>query len=234
MPQAPPRLAAPVCALAVLLLYMAVYSLGRVHVYSPFWLVFAPTGLGTAPLNIVGSIPGLAFIFSLFLLPTARSWRDAIITTIAILLPAVFWAVEGGNNNLVVFVLTVLVVRAVIAGGAWPNFGYMLIVLAGLLKVYRATLAILAIRAPLRSRLIDLQAAESAFLLSGGTMFVGCFWTETSNGYRAIVLLLLLPALLRLGRNSRSMTAAAWGTALLPRGWVLPIQHSGAPFGTLA
>jgi len=89
---------------------------------------------------------------------------------------------------------------------------------------------------PLRSRLIDLQAAESAFLLSGGTMFVGCFWTATSNDYRAIVLLLLLllPALLRLGRNSRSMTEAAWGTALLPRGWVLPIQHSGSPFGTLA
>jgi hypothetical protein len=109
--------------------------LGRPHVYSPLWL--APAAV--LPVNASWLMPAgicldLMFILSLCRLPAITDRADLMILGIAVLSPVTAYALERGNNDLVIFLLIVVAVPLVLA--AWPRraAGYAIFLLAALLK----------------------------------------------------------------------------------------------------
>ena len=289
----------------------------RPHVYSPLWLVLAPTGLTTGATLPVGFILGLSFIGTLFLLPRPVGSHAALLGAASMVSPAVLTALERGNSDLAVFILIVLAVRLCVAGGARSVVGYAFCALAALLKFYPAMLLILAARAsPARClaivaaqmaifciygvweldrlgrvlaalpqtytigrsfgvgnladglaiiapqwrlarlgivgasllggvaifwrlvtdrqlpiRVGELSALELAFLLAGGALLVGCYGVASSPAYRAIYLLPIVPALLRLARAHKPLTCVLWVAVWLPWLWFLPMSGTGLAFG---
>ena len=98
---------------------------GRLHTYTPLWF-----RLGALPIDIswtpcIGIALALVFVASLLLLPAGRDLRAAGVIAAAALSPAVGFALERGNADLLIFVMAALAVarvasRADAAGGV-PN-----------------------------------------------------------------------------------------------------------------
>ena len=119
---------------------------GRIHVYSPLWLSLSVLPVTTAWTPVVGLILIVAFLLSLPLLPAGRGrWHVGVIT-LATISGIVAFALERANNDLVVFLFAVAVMRLVSLRLASRLLGYSLAVLAALLKFYPAVLLLTAAR----------------------------------------------------------------------------------------
>jgi hypothetical protein len=118
----------------------------RVHVYSPLWLALSGTNLTTAHTTMVGFVLALCFLGAVFLLPPANSWRQAAMMTVAYVAPSITLLVERGNVDIVVFCLAALAASAMHAQPRRRYWGYMLVVLAALLKFYPVVLIALVVR----------------------------------------------------------------------------------------
>jgi len=81
------------------------------------------------------------------------------------------------------------------------------------------------------ARLAGLCALELAFLLAGTALLVGCYLAASSPAYRAIYLLLVVPALLRAAPGHALLTGVLWLAVWLPWLWFLPMSGSGRAFG---
>jgi hypothetical protein len=121
-------------------------ALGRVHVYTPLWyrLGFLPIDTSWTP--VIGFALALVFAASLLLLPPGRDWRAAGMICAATLSPAVDFALERGNADLLIFVLAALAAWLAVRRLPTRLLAFPLVVLATALKVYPATLLILALR----------------------------------------------------------------------------------------
>ncbi len=108
--------------------------LGRVFDYSPLWLVLARTGVTVGATPWAGTAIALAFLAGFAWLSNARSGRELAVYLAALCSSTVVFALERGNNDVVVFVLLVLAGKAFGSGGR-PG-AYPLILLAALLKYY--------------------------------------------------------------------------------------------------
>jgi hypothetical protein len=120
--------------------------MGRVHVYTPLWFRLAALPITAASTPIVGF--GLAMIFAatLLLLAPARDARGAWVLCAAALSPAVAFAIERGNADLLIFALAAL--AGWLAARRLPTrlLSFPIVLLATALKLYPATLLILALR----------------------------------------------------------------------------------------
>lgn len=134
--------------------------LHRPHVYSPLWLVAASLPVNNRWLVPCGLALDLLFILSLYRLPAATRGAEAAIFALALLSPATAYALERANNDLLIFLIVMIIVPVVIA--SWPQraSGYILILLAGLLKYYPLTLLILAVR----------EAPKKLVIISGAAL----------------------------------------------------------------
>jgi len=281
--------------------------LGRLYDYSPLWLLGARLPVTPAWTMPVGLGFDLAFLMSLYLLPGARTWDDTALLSFAALSTPTAFALDRGNNDLVIFALAASV-AILIGRSLWLRMaGYALATLAGLLKYYPlAVMAVaarerrlpvflavaassagalalfvllqrqdlvralalipngpyfgemfgavtlpggimdlvratptralllkweLALAAPvaglslwwgtrgsLHDDLATLSAPERDFLMVGALLVLGCFFSAQNIGYRAINLLFIVPAFLRLRRSARRpylFTALAFGTLIL-------------------
>jgi hypothetical protein len=121
-------------------------ALGRVHVYTPLWFRFGVLPIDTGWTPQVGFGLALAFAASLLLLPPGRDKRAAGVICAAVLSPAVGFAVERGNADLLMFILAAL--AAAIALRRLPTrlLAFPIVLLATGLKVYPATLLVLVLR----------------------------------------------------------------------------------------
>lgn len=262
--------------------------LGRVYDYSPLWMA-----LTVFPMTVAWRVPiglgvDIAYIFSLLLLPVARDMRGAILIAAGALSSASVFAVERGNNDLVLFVLVAGAATLLCRSPVLRAVGYGAAVLAGLLKYYPMALMLMAMRERMKAMLAiglfaslavvlfavltwhDLTRAlgliptgsyfgnmfgavnaggglaellglpplvatiiremmtacafaiglvlgcqkssretilllhdnERSFLLAGSIMLAGCFFTAQNIDYRAVHILLVLPALAVLFFNS--------------------------------
>ena len=120
--------------------------LRRVFDYSPLWLLLAKlpvTAAWTAPMGI---LIDLAFIASLLLLPVGRNAAATLVIVLGVLSPAAVFAVERGNNDLVLFALAAVAAALAVKPPALRIVGYAAALLAGLLKYYPMTLLALATR----------------------------------------------------------------------------------------
>jgi hypothetical protein len=126
---------------------------GRPHVYSPLWLPLVPPGIGSAATPWVGAGLDLLFIASLGWLIRPRSNGDRLVLALAVFSPAVFYAVERANNELVIFLLA-LTAGLLMAGSRRSRVcAYGLIVAAALLKYFPAVLLAFAAREKRRDAL---------------------------------------------------------------------------------
>lgn len=145
--------------------------LGRVFDYSPLWLVLAALPITTAWTAPLGLLVVAGYFGSLLLLPAARSRRDALIVVAAVLSSASAFAVERGNNDLVLFALAAGAAALVCRSAGWRLIGYGAALLAGLLKYYPMALLALASRerpARLGMVAIGVVAVIAVFLLIAG------------------------------------------------------------------
>ena len=285
-------------------------ALGRLHVYSPLWLHLGVLPVTTAWTGPVGLTLDVLFLGSLVTLPPARRPLGLLMILLATVSPAVAYALERANNDVLIFLLAVLTGHLA-AGQRWLRAcAYGLIVLAAGLKFYPATLLVLTCRerwrhglivvivtlialavcllpeqssllralhlmpageadtfgasnvpsafvralhwpdwtrGPVQGVLLTVMATKAlhwsgrsrlglrrlptlvhVFLTIGSVMIVGCFLTGQNAGYRAIHLLLILPALLRLAADRRDhlARAAAGLTVVVMWGAGLPL-HEG-------
>jgi hypothetical protein len=120
--------------------------LGRMHVYTPLWFRFGARPIDTSWTPVVGCALALVFAISLLLLPPVRDWRAAGVMCAAALSPAVAFAIERGNADLLMFVLAALAGWLAVRRLPTRLLAFPVVVLATMLKVYPATLLILALR----------------------------------------------------------------------------------------
>jgi len=289
--------------------------LGRVYDYSPLWMVLTIFPMTPRWLSPIGLGLDVVFLGSLLLLPPCRRWADTVIVTLGVVSSATVFAVERGNNDLLLFVLDASAASLVRFSPAIRLLGYGFALLAGLLKYYpMAVLAIvlrertvrfwgitlaavaitfcfvivtwhdlsralaiiptgsyfsdmfgaitvaggltqrlhlphivqpilrdamtlgalaLGIRIGLQRETIErvqrLSEAERNFLLVGALLILAAFFTAQNIGYRAIHLILILPALCAIRRHS----ASGW-MRLLPFAAVLILWSEGWRNGAMS
>lgn len=124
--------------------------MGRVHVYTPLWFRAAALPIGVAATPAAGFLLAVLFALSLALLPAGRGWGAAWLVSAAAVSPAMAFAAERGNADLLMFALAALAGWVVIRASPVRLLAYPTVVLAAALKLYPATLLILALRERVR------------------------------------------------------------------------------------
>jgi hypothetical protein len=292
--------------------------LGRVFDYSPLWLVLAKLPVTLNWLVPIGLVVDFGFLAALLLLPAGRTWHESRLIAFGAVSTAVVFALERGNNDLVLFTLGAIAATLACRSPAWRFVGYGAALLAGLLKYYPMTVMALATRERPRRFLFvilgtvcvlalfaafmghDLVRAlkliptgdwygdmfgsstlagglaerfhwsdalrrslhvllifgalagglalaarpdfvedvsrltvkEQSFLLVGGLLVLSCFFTAQNIGYRAIHLILVLPAFSALGQAGASHLLFRRGRRVVllllwAEGWRHAIQQLG-------
>lgn len=119
---------------------------GRLHVYAPAWLHLDLLPITTSWTGPVGLALDLTFIVSLTMLPPVRRSIDSVIMTFAAISPAVGYALERGNNDVLVFMFAILAGWLALRSSRLRRLGHAFAVLGAVLKFYPLTLLILAWR----------------------------------------------------------------------------------------
>jgi hypothetical protein len=107
----------------------------------------------------------LGYLISIFLLVKRVNWRELIIFALACTSPMVFYLLERGNVDVIVFIM--LVVAGMLGTGPLTSrvFSYALMVLAGLLKFYPLIVLSTALRE--RPRPFFAIAAAASLIVFG-------------------------------------------------------------------
>jgi hypothetical protein len=156
--------------------------LGRMHIYSPLWLApadFLPiTRQWVLPTGIALE---LGFIAALWRVPIAAAKGAAFFFAAAVFSSATVYALERGNNDLVIFLLVIGAMPLLAA--RWPARAgfYAIVMLAALLKYYPIVLLIFALRETPR-RLAAVVLASLAAL----ALFYFAYRTELAENAAAI------------------------------------------------
>jgi hypothetical protein len=129
-------------------------ALGRPHVYSPIWLWAAILPLSTAWTAFFGFVLAVGFGVSLRWLPPVKRGWTMFFLILAVLSPMSVYAVERGNNDLIVFIFVLCAAGLLHHPLRSRLLAYALIGLAGLLKFYPFTALALALREGLARFLI--------------------------------------------------------------------------------
>ena len=138
-------------------------QLGRVYDYSPFWLIIAHVpGLGLW-LTPIGLGCDMLFLGALPWLPPGRTRRAATLIAAGAISSAALFAMERGNNDLIIFALIVLAAELSVRSRHVRLVGYGAALFAGLLKYYPMTVLAIATRESPR-RLFAIAATAAVVL----------------------------------------------------------------------
>jgi hypothetical protein len=164
--------------------------LARPFDYSPLWMVLAVLPVTPAWLPWIGLVVAALFFAALSLLPAGHDRRAALVITAGAISSATWFAVERGNNDLVLFALAAAA-AALLARADSPSAGtsraraalyaWALIVLAGLLKYYPMAAMMLALRERL-PRFFTVAAAS----LTITVLFAVLTWHDLSRALSII------------------------------------------------
>lgn len=161
-------------------------ALGRVFDYSPLWLIAASLPVTTAWITPVGLGVDLGFLLSLLLLPAGRGWRETGLILVATVSAATVYALERGNNDLVIFALVACAATLASRRGGFRLLGYGLVLLAGLLKYYPMAVMGLAVRERSKAFFAVAFAAACAlamFIVLDGDELVRALALIPNGGY---------------------------------------------------
>jgi hypothetical protein len=120
--------------------------LTRAHVYSPLFLEAATLPVTVAWTTATGIALSLMFIVAVASLPAPRDRVGRTIMGLALVSTMTGYAIERGNNDLLIFVLVTIVGHLASRGTAARTVGYGAILFAILLKYYPAILLLLTLR----------------------------------------------------------------------------------------
>jgi hypothetical protein len=140
--------------------------LNRPHIYSPLLLNVSALGLHRVGANTVGLSLALLFLASIVLLFRPETYATAVLSALAaISYPAAF-AIERGQFEIVIFFL--VIVFCILYGRSFPFrcLGYLLVLLAGLLKFFPMTLLLLAMKERLARAISVIGIGAGIFLVT--------------------------------------------------------------------
>ena len=120
--------------------------LARQYDYSPLWMVLTVFPMTPAWLPPIGLAVDVAFLLSLLLLPPGRTAGATLLIVCGVLSSGTAFAVERGNNDLVLFMLVASGAALALRRPGLRLAGYALILLAGLLKYYPLAVMLVACR----------------------------------------------------------------------------------------
>jgi hypothetical protein len=124
--------------------------LQRAYSASPLWISASAIPLGVRNTAVVGSILDLLFLSVLSLLPPPRCLLELLLVLAATLSTTVVFALERGNPDVMLFLLTV--VTSFLARGRLSSrlLAYSVALVAGLLKYYPMMMFIILLREGIR------------------------------------------------------------------------------------
>lgn len=131
-------------------LYNPCDVLSRAHVYSPLFLEADIFPVTVAWTNVVGITLALALVLCLASLPPPRGGREWTVMVLAALSTMTIFAIERGNNDLLVFVLMTLACHSAQRGAAGRATAHALILFGACLKYYPIVALVTALREPPR------------------------------------------------------------------------------------
>jgi hypothetical protein len=139
--------------------------------YSPLWLRFAflPGMEWTKPFGLWLAV---SFFLALAVLPPPGSGKELLARLVATLSPVTAFAVERGNNDLLMFLIATAAGVLVLGPSRRRAVAYAMIVIAGLLKIYPLVLMVLTLRERPHVFLL-VNGAAVAILLATGVYFHG-------------------------------------------------------------
>jgi hypothetical protein len=157
------------CAARGVNVFLPNNACGVILNYSPLWLIL-PILPGGHDWDIAfGTAIGLLFFASLALLSPARSWIEFSIRLMAMWSSGVALAVERGNVDIIIFIILLTGAFAIVRGTRLGAIGYVLFLVAALLKFYPVAALCVLVRE--RSRIIAaisvLTIAAAAWLIIG-------------------------------------------------------------------
>lgn len=134
--------------------------------YPRLWGVPAAWGLDQSHTIFLGILLGLLFFTAVFISIGRLNYLESLIYGLVIVSPSVMLSVERGNNDLIVFTIIALSLLAISKNHLpWRSWGYFLILIAAILKLY----PIFALTSCLRERRrvfgFIIISISSAFLL---------------------------------------------------------------------
>ena len=140
-------------------------ALGRLHVYSPLWLLLTPSFLDTTATTAVGLALDLMFILSLAIAIRPVSWGETLVIGLVALSPMTVYALERANCDLVVFLLILAGFALDHAPRQWRLGCYAFYLTAGLLKYYPLVLLVLLARERRRDGLLIAGLSATVVIL---------------------------------------------------------------------
>jgi hypothetical protein len=143
--------------------------LQRGYSASPLWIEASAIPLGVRDTAVVGWLLDLVFLISLSLLPSPQDFRELMLVLAAILSTMVIFALERANPDVLLFIMTLTTGVLVERRLYMRMLGYLLALLASLLKYYPIMVLIIA----LRERASMVIAVS---LVIAGSLVA--FWTE--------------------------------------------------------
>jgi hypothetical protein len=141
---------------------------GGVFNYSPFLLRAAYLPIGPRNTMVGGVLICLVFFTALALLPRPKSTGEFWVQLAAALSTTVFYALDQGNFDVVIFALTVFCIRVMTLRHQTRAAAYGVFVLAAAMKFYPVALLVTVIREPLRNFL----AIAMLGIVAGGVFLV--------------------------------------------------------------
>jgi len=176
----------------------------RLFDYSPLWLSLAVLPVTLAWLNWAGLLVDFSFFAALLMLPAGRDRTASWMIAAGVISSATLFAVERGNNDLVLFTLAALA-AALLLRLSWARYaGYALLLLAGLLKYYPMA----AMGVALTERLPRFLAVAAISILFTAIFIVGS-WHDLS---RALV---IIPIFSPFSDSFGSIDVGLWVTEVL-------------------
>ena len=110
---------------------------GRPHGYGPWWFVLGSLGLTTADWWWTGIVVDVAFLIAALLVLNPRDRLSAWLSAVILVSPPVLLGLERANNDLVIFVLGVALLKVLPRGKWWGVMvGGAMVIAATLLKYY--------------------------------------------------------------------------------------------------
>lgn len=143
---------------------------GGVFNYSPFLLRAADLPIGPRDTNLGGVLLCLAFFIALALLPRQKTRLEFWTQLTGTLSTTVFYALDQGNFDIAIFVLTVLGIRILTLWHQMRVVSYGVFVLAAAMKFYPAALLVSVLREPFRNLI-----ALALLGLVAGCVFAGLY-----------------------------------------------------------
>ena len=120
--------------------------LQRGYSASPLWIEASAIPLGVRDTAVVGWLLDLVFLISLSLLPSPQDFRELMLVLAAILSTMVIFALERANPDVLLFIMTLTTGALVERRLYMRMLGYLLALLAALLKYYPIMVLIIALR----------------------------------------------------------------------------------------